>query len=68
MLKKSYLYIVIEWGKEPFVFRTKKSLVDFLGKKNSRLVDSWFESSWYYFFDSKIVIRVEIPKVKSKIR
>jgi hypothetical protein len=68
VLKKSYLYIVIEWGKAPNVFRTKKSLVNFLGKKNSRIVDKWFINNWYIFFESKFIIRVEIPKVKSKIR
>ncbi len=68
MLKKSYLYIVIDWGKEPMVFRTKTSLVNYLDKKNSRLVDDWFLDSWYSFVSNKVVLKVEIPKVKSKIR
>ncbi len=68
MQTNSFLYIVIEWGNKPNVFRTKTSLVNFLGKKNTRLVDKWFDSNWFVFQNNKIVIRVEIPKVKSKIR
>ena len=50
------------------VFRTKTSLVNYLDKKNSRLVDDWFLDSWYSFVSNKVVLKVEIPKVKSKIR
>jgi hypothetical protein len=50
------------------VFRTKTSLINFLDKKNTRLVDKWFDSNWFVFQNGKIIIRVEIPKVKSKIR
>jgi len=68
VLTNSFLYIAIEWGSKPSVFRTKTSLVNFLGKKNTRLVDKWFDSNWFTIQNERIIIRVEIPKVKSKIR
>lgn len=66
--KTKYLYVVLEWGGEPVSFRTKSDLVFYLGKKNSRIVDSWFEKNWYYLVDDKFIVRAEIPKIKSKIR
>ena len=68
VLSKKYLYIIVSWGGEPVVYRTKKSLVNHLGKNNSRIVDSWFEKSWFTFIENNLIVRVEIPKVKSKIR
>ena len=67
-MNKKFIYIVISWGGEPVVYRTKKSLVNHLGKNNSRLVDGWFEKNWFNFIENFLVVRVEIPKVKSKIR
>lgn len=67
-LSIKYLYVVINWGEEPVVFRTKIALVNHFKKNNSRIVDGWFEKNWFVMIDSSIVIRVEIPKVKSKVR
>lgn len=66
--KSKFLYIVISWGEEPIVYRTKIALVNHFDKSNSRIVDAWFESGWFKLVDNKVVIRVDIPKVKSKIR
>lgn len=66
--KSKYIYIVIAWGEEPIVYRTKISLVNHFNKSNSRVVDSWFESKWFTLIDNSVVIKVDIPKVKSKIR
>ena len=66
--QKKYLYIAIKWGEEPNAFRTKKDLVNHLGKTNSRIVDEWFENSWFTTINNQVIIRIEIPKIKSKIR
>lgn len=66
--KLKYLYIVLEWGDEPITFRTKNDLTFYLGKKNPRNVDDWFGNNWFSIIDNKLIMRVEIPKIKSKIR
>ena len=67
-VKKKYLYIVIEWGKHPVPFSTKLELTEYLDKKNPRLVDKWFGKNWFCMIDKYFVAKVEVPKVKSKIR
>jgi len=66
--KVKYLYVVFTWGREPSAYRSKLDLVNHLGKSNSRLVDTWFEKSWFTFVNDFFVFRIEIPKMKSKIR
>ena len=66
--KKKYLYVVIKWGGEPSVFRSKIGLVNHLGKSNSRIVDEWFEDNWFIYLSNNFILRIEIPKMKSKIR
>jgi len=65
---KKYLYIVVEWGNPPIPFRTKTELVKYFDKNDSRIVDRWFKNNWFHSIEKYLVVRVEIPKVKSKIR
>ena len=67
--KTKYLYVVFNWGADnPSVYRSKLDLVNHLGKSNSRVVDDWFENTWFTFINDFFVFRIEIPKMKSKIR
>ena len=66
--KKKYLYIVVEWGKQPTTYATKIDLVNHFGKDNSRIVDGWFEDNWFHIVEKYIVVKVEVPKIKSKSR
>lgn len=68
-----YLYAVLElknWiTNAPVVYRTKTELVKHLGLTNTRKVDKWFQDSWVYMgLSDKIVAKLPIPKIKSKIR
>lgn len=67
-MNKKYLYIVFSWGGEPVAYRTKIDLVNHFDMNNSRVVDGWFENNWFSMIKNQMIIRVEIPKIKSKIR
>jgi hypothetical protein len=67
-IRKKYLYVLFNWGGEPAIYRSKKAVVNHIGKSNSRIVDSWFEENWFVFINNHFILRIEIPKMKSKIR